>query len=155
MANNKTIIPSARIERAILMIRGHKVMLDADLAYLYGVTTKRLNEQVKRNRKRFPNDFMFQLTPREKAEVVAICDHLSSLKFSPALAYAFTEHGAIMLASVLNSRTAAQVSIQVVRASSSSARRWRLTRSSRSASMSWKKNMTDILSSSSTRSDSS
>jgi hypothetical protein len=116
MANNKTIIPSARIERAILMIRGHKVMLDADLAYLYRVTTKRLNEQVKRNRKRFPNDFMFQLTPREKAEVVAICDHLSSLKFSPALPYAFTEHGAIMLASVLNSRTAAQVSIQVVRA---------------------------------------
>ena len=60
---------------------------------LYGVTTKRLNEQVKRNRRRFPNDFMFQLTEKEKAEVVAICDHLKNLKFSPVLPNAFTEHG--------------------------------------------------------------
>ena len=85
------------IENRILLIRGHKVMVDADLASVYGVTTKRLNEQVKRNRDRFPDDFMFQLTEVEKAEVVANCDHLKKLKFSKAFPYAFTEHGAIML----------------------------------------------------------
>ena len=116
MASKKLIIPTERIDRSILMIRGKKVMLDADLANLYGVTTKRLNEQVKRNRNRFPGDFMFQLTTKEKAEVVAICDHLSQLRFSPVLPYAFTEHGAIMLASVLNSTVAVQVSVQIVRA---------------------------------------
>lgn len=73
-----------------------------DLAELYGVTTKRLNEQVRRNRKRFPDDFMFQLTKAEKTEVVANCDHLARLKFSPVLPTAFTEHGAIMAALVLN-----------------------------------------------------
>lgn len=83
-------------------------MLDADLADLYGVTTKRLNEQVKRNRTRFPADFMFQLTSQEKAEVVAICDHLTRLKFSPAKPFAFTEHGALMVAIVLNSERAVE-----------------------------------------------
>jgi hypothetical protein len=73
------IIPVKKIERSILFIRGEKVMLDVDLAVLYGVTTKRLNEQVKRNRDRFPEDFMFQLAEKEKAEVVAICDHLKML----------------------------------------------------------------------------
>jgi len=91
-------------------------MLDADLAELYGVTTKRLNEQVKRNRNRFPEDFMFQLTEEEKIDVVANCDHLKRLRFSPNLPHAFTEHGAIMLASVLNSPIAVQASIHVVRA---------------------------------------
>jgi len=91
-------------------------MVDADLARLYGVSTKRLNEQVKRNRSRFPTDFMFQLTAQEKEQVVANCDHLRRLKFSPALPYAFTEHGAVMLASVLSSPVAVQASIQVVRA---------------------------------------
>ncbi len=110
------IVPAERIESRIVLIRGHKVMLDSDLAQLYGVTTKRLNEQVKRNEDRFPADFMFRLTPKEKAEVVANCDHLRRLKFSPALPYAFTEHGAVMLASVLNSPVAVQASIQVVRA---------------------------------------
>ncbi len=100
----------------ILLIRGQKVMLDSDLARLYGVSTKRLNEQVKRNRDRFPGDFMFQLTDKEKAEVVAICDHLKNLRFSPVLPHAFTEHGAIMLASVLNSSRAIEVSLYVVRA---------------------------------------
>jgi len=71
-------------------------MLDADLARLYGVSTKRLNEQVRRNRDRFPGDFMFQLTANEKGEVVANCDHLAKLRFSPVLPNAFTEHGAIM-----------------------------------------------------------
>jgi hypothetical protein len=73
------IIPLERIERRILTIRGLKVMLDADLAEIYGITTKRLNEQVKRNRARFPDDFMFLLTKNEKDEVVATCDHLKKL----------------------------------------------------------------------------
>jgi hypothetical protein len=91
-------------------------MIDSDLADLYGVTTKRLNEQVKRNGKRFPGDFMFRLTIKEKSEVVANCDHLQKLRFSPTLPYAFSEHGAVMLASVLNSQKAIEVSVYVVRA---------------------------------------
>jgi len=90
-------------------------MIDKDIAELYGVITKRLNEQVKRNKKRFPTDFMFQLTQDEKDEVVANCDHLKTLKYSPNLPFAFTEHGAVMLASVLNSDRAIEVNIQIVR----------------------------------------
>ena len=104
------------IEQRILLIRGQKVMIDADLAEFYGVKTKRLNEQVKRNADRFPSDFMFQLTAEEKAEVVAKCDHLSKLKYSSTLPYAFTEHGAVMAASVLNTERAVQISVFVVRA---------------------------------------
>ena len=104
------------IENKIYIIRGKKVMLDTDLALLYGVTTKRLNEQMKRNRERFPEDFIFQLSLNEKNEVVAKCDHLSKLKFSHVLPYAYTEHGAVMLTSVLKSPIAVQASIQVVRA---------------------------------------
>lgn len=104
------------IERTILLIRGEKVMLDADLAVIYGVSTKALNQAVKRNQERFPEDFMFQLTKSEKEEVVTNCDHLKKLKFSPVLPYVFTEHGAIMLASVLNSPIAVQSSVLVVRA---------------------------------------
>ncbi len=100
----------------ILTIRGHRVILGVDLAALYGVSTKRLNEQVKRNRERFPQDFVFQLTAKEKAEVVANCDHLKKLKFSPVRPYAFTEHGAIMAANVLNSSRAITMSVEVVRA---------------------------------------
>jgi len=117
MANKKSIIPVEAIERRILLIRRQKVMLDSDLAQLYGVSTKRLNEQVKRNRKRFPSDFMFQLSEQEKSEVVANCDHLKNLKFSPVLPSAFTEHGAIMLASVLNSSTAVEVRFLPVKCS--------------------------------------
>jgi hypothetical protein len=91
-------------------------MLGADLAALYGVSTRVLNQAVKRNAKRFPEDFMFRLTAAEKAEVITNCDHLRSLKFSPALPYAFTEHGAIMAAMVLNSPCAVEMSVQVVRA---------------------------------------
>lgn len=112
---SKNIVPVETVQDRILLVRGQKVMLDSDLAALYGVPTKRLNEQVKRNRERFPDDFMFQLTTGEKTEVVAICDHLQKLKFSPTLPYAFTEHGALMLASVLNSSRAVQMSIFVVR----------------------------------------
>lgn len=115
-ARSAGLVPLRRIERCILEIRGERVILDADLAALYDVPTKRLNEQVKRNRKRFPADFMFQLTEDEKAEVVANCDHLARLKFSPALPYAFTEHGAIMAANVLKSKRAVEVSVLVVRA---------------------------------------
>lgn len=110
------IIPIQIVERKIFLIRNQKVMIDADLAELYGVSTKRLNEQVKRNKERFPDDFMFRLTKREKQEVVANCDHLSKLKFSPVLPLAFTEHGAVMLASVLNSPKAIEMSLFVVRA---------------------------------------
>lgn len=110
------LIPTERIERSILLIRGEKVMLDADLAEIYGVTTKVLNQAVKRNAIRFPEDFMFQLTEREKAEVVTNCDHLVRIKFSPHLPFAFTEHGALMLANVLNGERAALTSVQVVRA---------------------------------------
>jgi hypothetical protein len=109
-------VPLERIQQGILLIRGKRVMLDADLAELYGVSTKRLNEQVKRNRDRFPEDFMFQLTAAEKTEVVAKCDHLARLKYSPTYPYAFTEHGAIMLAAVLSTPRAIEVSVFVVRA---------------------------------------
>jgi len=104
------------IATKILIIRGKRVMLDSDLAVHYEDKTKRLNEQVKRNRKRFPEDFMFQLTSKEKDEVVANCDHLKFLKFSPHLPLAFTEQGVAMLSSVLNSERAIHVNIQIMRA---------------------------------------
>lgn len=85
--NNKVNLPDEAIMSKILLIRHKRVMIDKDLAELYGVPTKRLNEQVKRNLKRFTDDFMFQLTPIEKEEVVAKCDHLKNLKFSPNLPY--------------------------------------------------------------------
>jgi hypothetical protein len=116
MMQRESIIPVESLENKILLLRGFKVILDSDLAELYRVTTKRLNEQVKRNLERFPDDFTFQLTVEEKNEVVAICDHLKKLKYSPALPRAFTEHGAIMAASVLNSRRAVEASIFIVRA---------------------------------------
>ena len=103
------------VQRTILSIRGRKVILDADLSKIYGVSTKRLNEQVRRNIKRFPDDFMFKLTAEEKKEVVANCDHLTNLKYSKALPLAFTEHGAVMAASVLNTPRAIEASIFVVR----------------------------------------
>jgi hypothetical protein len=104
------------LESLILTIRGRKVVVDADLASVYGVTTKRLNEQVKRNVERFPEDFVFRLTAEEKAEVVAKCDHLGRLRFGKALPSVFTEHGAIMAASMLNSPEAVTMSVFVVRA---------------------------------------
>ena len=110
------IAPVGQIDRSILLIRGEKVILDADLADLYGVETKVLNQAVKRNIDRFPKDFMFRLNKDEKAEVVTVCDHLERLKYSPVLPRAFTEHGAIMAATVLNSPRAVQVSVYVVRA---------------------------------------
>jgi len=99
----------------ILHIRGKKVMIDRDLAELYGVTTKRLNEQVKRNTTRFPEDFMFQLTLEEKNELVANCDRFEILKHATVTPYAFTEHGAVMLACVLNSKRAIEANIRIIR----------------------------------------
>ncbi|MCL4539813.1 MAG: ORF6N domain-containing protein [Bacteroidetes bacterium] len=113
---DQAIVAPENIERSILMIRGLKVILDADLAALYGVSTKALNQAIKRNKERFPSDFMFRLTVAEKDEVVTNCDHLRRLKFSPVLPSAFTEHGAIMAATVLNSARAIKVSLFVVRA---------------------------------------
>ena len=84
-------------------------MIDRDLAELYGVETKRLNEAVKRNKKRFPVDFMFQLTDEEQNELVANCDRFEKLKHSTSNSYAFTEHGVTMLASVLNSERAIEI----------------------------------------------
>ena len=115
MVGNK-LLPMEAIEKRIFLIRNQKVMIDADFAELYGVTTKRLNEQVKRNKGRFPEDFMFKLTKKEKQELVANCDHLIRLKYSPVMPNAFTEHGAIMLAAVLNSQKAIEMSLFVVRA---------------------------------------
>jgi hypothetical protein len=116
VSGGKPAVKVGYIERRILLIRGEKVIIDADLAGFYGVTTKRLNEQVKRNRRRFPTDFVFRLTEAEKSEVVAKCDHLAKLKYSNSLPYAFTEHGALMAASVLNTLRAVEVSVFVVRA---------------------------------------
>ena len=104
------------VEGLILFLREERVLLDADLAKIYGVTTKALNQAVKRNAERFPKDFMFQLSDVEKQEVVTNCDHLSRLKYSKARPYAFTEHGALMVANVLSSNEAVRMSLYVVRA---------------------------------------
>ena len=116
MPKDTDLMPMEVIERRILLIRGQKVMIDADLASLYGVSTKALNQAVKRNKERFPPDFTFPLTIEEKNEVVTVCDHLKKIKYSRVLPLVFTEHGALMLASVLNSQRAIEVSIFVVRA---------------------------------------
>jgi len=116
MVSSKAVIKVGKIEQRILLIRGEKAIVDADLAEFYGVATRRLNEQVKRNKNRFPADFMFQLNVEEKTEVIAKCDHLSKLKFSKSMPYAFTEHGALMAASVLNTQQAVEISVFIVRA---------------------------------------
>jgi len=103
--------PIERVETLILVIRGEKVILDADLAKLYGVSTKALNQAVRRNASRFPEDFLFSLTAKEKEEVVTNCDHLRRLRFSRTLPNAFTEHGAIMAANVLNSERAVEAGV--------------------------------------------
>ncbi|MCL5421338.1 MAG: ORF6N domain-containing protein [Nitrospirae bacterium] len=120
----KALIPVEMIERKILLIRGEKVMLDADLSELYGVTTKRLNEQVKRNSDRFPADFAFQLTSEEWEQLKALNNESNRSQFATGsqkhrdprfLPWVFTEHGAIMAATVLNSKQAVAMSVHVVR----------------------------------------
>jgi hypothetical protein len=112
-----SLIPAERIERAILVIRGQRVMLDRDLAALYGVPTKRLNEQVNRNRSRFPNDFLFQLTLEEastlRSQFATSKRGRGGARYRP---YAFTEHGVAMLSSVLHSQRAIEVNIAIMRA---------------------------------------
>src|ERR1041385_4648482 len=98
MPEGSPIIIVDQIEPLILTVRGHKVMLDSDLAELYGTTTKRLNQQVKRNRARFPGNFMFSLTHAEFDELVTNCDRFRKLRHSSSNRRAFTEHGAIMAA---------------------------------------------------------
>ncbi|MEA3418470.1 MAG: ORF6N domain-containing protein [Campylobacterota bacterium] len=112
--NEIITIDNQIIQDKIFTIRGLQVMLDRDLAELYGVEPKRLNEQVKRNIDRFPDRFMFQLTKEEKYELVANCDRLQTLKFSTVNPYVFTEQGTSMLSAVLKSKTAVSVSIMIM-----------------------------------------
>jgi hypothetical protein len=131
MSRDDAIVPLGRIEQSILLVRGQKVILDGDLAGLYGVTTGALNQAVKRNRERFPEDFMFRLTRDEATGLksvlgspsnpsstssrsqIVILKRGANVKYLP---HAFTEHGAIMAASVLKSPQAVKVSVYVVRA---------------------------------------
>ena len=112
-----TLVARERIEQTILVIRGHNVMLDSDLAQLYGVTVGRLNEAVKRNEERFPNDFMFQLTKAEfenlKSQIAISSSKWGGRRHAP---YVFTEQGVAMLSSVLRSKRAIQVNIAIMRA---------------------------------------
>ncbi len=111
------LVPPEPIERAIFLIRGQKVMLDVDLAKLYGVTVGRLNEAVKRNSKRFPRDFMFQLSLQElrnlKSQIAISSSRWGGRRHQP---YAFTEQGVAMLSTVLNSERAIQVNVEIMRA---------------------------------------
>jgi len=110
-----TLIPQEVIEQKIFLIRGKKVMLDRDLAELYGVETKYLNRQVRRNIQRFPEEFSFRLNKQEKIGLVTICHRFKSMKHSTSLPYAFTEYGVAMLASVLNSERAVKISIAIIK----------------------------------------
>jgi hypothetical protein len=118
VATPRTLAPTEEITRAILVLRCHRVLLDSELASLYGVTTKRFNEQVRRNRKRFPADFMFRLTVEESS---SLRSQFATLKpgrgqHRKYLPYAFTEHGAIMAATILDSPRAVEMSVYIVRA---------------------------------------
>jgi hypothetical protein len=110
------LIPVETIANKILFLRNEKVLLDRDLAELYGVSTKALNQAVKRNARRFPPDFMFRLTKKEKDELVTNCDRFQPLKHSSVSPRAFTEQGVAMLSSVLNSQRAIEVNISIMRA---------------------------------------
>lgn len=113
LPNNKVIV-AAPIESRIITIRGKQIMIDRDLAELYGVETKTLNQAVKRNMERFPERFRFQLTKEEMAELVANSDRFNSLKHSTACSYVFTEQGVAMLSTVLRSETAIRMSIRIM-----------------------------------------
>jgi len=112
---NKKLI-KAEYNTLILSFRGYKVMVDSDLAALYETETKVLKQQVKRNIDRFPGDFMFQLTKEEKQQLVTNCDRLQNLKHSSALPMVFTEQGVAMLSSVLRSKKAISINIEIMRA---------------------------------------
>lgn len=112
----KELLPVRNFESLIFEFRGIKVMVDVDLAALYESETKRLKEQVKRNRDRFPEDFMFQLTSEEKSLLIEFAPRLSNLKHSSVNPLVFTEQGVAMLSSVLNSKKAVQINIEIMRA---------------------------------------
>jgi hypothetical protein len=111
-----TTLIQAEYQSLIFEIRGYKVMIDTDLAALYETETKVLKQQVKRNIDRFPKDFMFQLTKEEKTQLVTNCDRLSNIKHSSVLPMAFTEQGVAMLSSVLRSKKAIKINIEIMRA---------------------------------------
>ena len=113
--SDKLLVSIERIEKLILIIRGQKVIVDADLAHLYEVETKVFNQAVKRNIKRFPSDFMFKLNKDEKSELVTSCDRFARLKHSTVAPNVFTEQGVAMLSTVLNSERAIEVNIQIMR----------------------------------------
>ena len=117
MAGSRSIIPPERIEKVIYIIRGRKVMFDSGPAKLYGTSTKRFNEQIRRNGDRFPDDFMFRLSDEEwtvlRSQTATSKKGRGGRRYTPS---AFTEHGAVMAANVLNSPRAVQASIEVVRA---------------------------------------
>ncbi len=109
-------IATKDLKEMIFVIRGQRVMIDADLARLYGVSTKVLNQAVKRNSKRFPEGFMLKLNQKEKEELYSSYERFNNLRFSKTPPLAFSEHGSIMLANILKSSTAIEVSIEVVKA---------------------------------------
>jgi len=115
MTSRPLPIPAERIEKAILLIRGQKVMLDSDLAALYGVETRVLKQAVRRNRKRFPSDFMFELTKEENRSLRSQNVILEPGRYSKYLPFAFTEQGVAMLSSILNSERAIEVNIAIMR----------------------------------------
>lgn len=116
MADSTKDLVKANYQNLIFEFRGYKVMVDSDLAALYETETKALKQQVKRNRGRFPEDFMFQLTNDEKKQLVTICDRLVSLKHSSVNPLVFTEQGVAMLSSVLRSPKAISINIEIMRA---------------------------------------
>ncbi|MBI4706196.1 MAG: ORF6N domain-containing protein [Deltaproteobacteria bacterium] len=117
MGPRAELVPLGRVERAIVTLRGHKVLLDADLAALYGVETRRLNEQVRRNIDRFPEDFVFRLSAQEFEDLKSqLATSRGGWGGKRKLPFVFTEHGALMAASVLSSPKAIDMSILVVRA---------------------------------------
>jgi len=156
MPDGRSDVPIERIENAILFIRGHKVMLDRDLAALYGVTTFNLNKAVKRNTDRFPEDFMFQLTAAE-ASTLRFQIGMSKGKGRGGrryLPYVFTEQGVAMLSSVLRSKRAVQVNVEIMRAFVR-LRRMPPTKIWPGSSLLWKRNTTPNLGWSSMRSGNS
>jgi phage regulator Rha-like protein len=109
------IVPLEVIEKRIFLIRGRKVMIDRDLAELFGVENKYLNRQVRNNMRRFPEEFMFQLAKDERSELVTFCHRFETMKHSTSLPCVFTEHGVAMLASVLNSEKAIKISVMIIK----------------------------------------
>jgi hypothetical protein len=116
MSKNDHLIPVERISSKIFYIRNEKVLLDFDLAELYGVETRTLKQAVRRNINRFPKDFMFQITKSEWNELITVCDNLGDRKFNPRPPFTFTEQSVAMLSSVLNSDRAVKVNIAIMRA---------------------------------------